>query len=331
MRLIHLFALFLVLLSTPLPASAEPPTATVQRIPLSGPVAQPHAELSGLAWHENRLVLLPQYPDRASVDGDPALYAITRDEITAYLDGEVDVPPAPEPISLDYAGVPARLDGFEGFEAIAFFGNRSLLMIEARAPDGTMRSFAVSGEVRRGGNALVLEPRTLRQIPQPGNLRNKGHEALAVGPDYALALFEANGSMVNPNPEALRLTSRGETIAVLPFPHVEYRVTGATSVDNDGTFYALNYYFPGDKADLGPATDPLPHGTNAEWNRPVERVLKLRVTEDGVERPEVVLAMNPEGAPRNWEGIARLPGRGFLVVTDRFPETILGFVPYDLP
>ena len=34
------------------------------------------------------------------------------------------------------------------------------------------------------------------------------------------------------------------------------------------------------------------------------------------------------GVARNWEGIARLEGRGFLLVTDQFPDTILAFVPY---
>jgi hypothetical protein len=30
---------------------------------------------------------------------------------------------------------------------------------------------------------------------------------------------------------------------------------------------------------------------------------------------------------RNWEGLAFLEGRGFLLMTDKFPETILAFVP----
>ena len=30
---------------------------------------------------------------------------------------------------------------------------------------------------------------------------------------------------------------------------------------------------------------------------------------------------------RNWEGIVRLDNLGFLLVTDKFPRTMLGFVP----
>jgi hypothetical protein len=31
--------------------------------------------------------------------------------------------------------------------------------------------------------------------------------------------------------------------------------------------------------------------------------------------------------PRNWEGIVRLDERGFLLMTDEDPDTILAFVP----
>jgi hypothetical protein len=33
-------------------------------------------------------------------------------------------------------------------------------------------------------------------------------------------------------------------------------------------------------------------------------------------------------AARNWEGVVRLEDRGFLLVTDTFPRTLLGFVPF---
>lgn len=33
-----------------------------------------------------------------------------------------------------------------------------------------------------------------------------------------------------------------------------------------------------------------------------------------------------DGVSRNWEGLVRLDERGFLLITDEFPETILAFV-----
>ncbi len=37
---------------------------------------------------------------------------------------------------------------------------------------------------------------------------------------------------------------------------------------------------------------------------------------------------NGEPNLRNWEGIVRLENRGFLLMTDKYPETLFGFVEY---
>jgi len=39
-----------------------------------------------------------------------------------------------------------------------------------------------------------------------------------------------------------------------------------------------------------------------------------------------VLKLADDGQSRNWEGIAMLDQRGFLLVTDQHPNTILAFV-----
>ena len=31
---------------------------------------------------------------------------------------------------------------------------------------------------------------------------------------------------------------------------------------------------------------------------------------------------------RNWEALAILPGKGFLIATDTYPSTLMGFVRY---
>ena len=63
----------------------------------------------------------------------------------------------------------------------------------------------------------------------------------------------------------------------------------------------------------------------------IARLLEFELTETSVtlvDRPPIQLELHPLGL-RNWEGIVRLEDRGFLLVTDKFPETILGFVPKD--
>ena len=61
----------------------------------------------------------------------------------------------------------------------------------------------------------------------------------------------------------------------------------------------------------------------------VERLLAFQFTEDGIvlaPLAPIQLQLLPDDEARNWEGIARLDERGFLLVTDKFPETILAFV-----
>jgi hypothetical protein len=41
--------------------------------------------------------------------------------------------------------------------------------------------------------------------------------------------------------------------------------------------------------------------------------------------PPIQMELTSDDA-RNWEGLVRLDERGFLIMTDKFPETILGFV-----
>jgi hypothetical protein len=63
----------------------------------------------------------------------------------------------------------------------------------------------------------------------------------------------------------------------------------------------------------------------------IERLIELkydgsRVVMSGT--PPVGLELAAEGGRRNWEALARLEDRGFLLMTDRIPETILAFVPF---
>jgi hypothetical protein len=43
--------------------------------------------------------------------------------------------------------------------------------------------------------------------------------------------------------------------------------------------------------------------------------------------PAIDLRRDPSLPARNWEAMVRLEGRGFLLMTDRYPTTLLAFVP----
>src|SRR5690606_30124468 len=120
----------------------------------------------------------------------------------------------------------------------------------------------------------------------------------------------------------------------LRVPALEYRLTDATAPDPDGRFWAVNYFFPGDEPVLRPAADSLALAHGLGWthrrHRAVERLVELRHDGERIvrtRRPPIQLELLGDDRPRNWEALARLGTRGFLVATDTYPETILAFVP----
>ena len=61
-----------------------------------------------------------------------------------------------------------------------------------------------------------------------------------------------------------------------------------------------------------------------------ERLIEFEFNEDKIQlsgRDPIQIELDEKGA-RNWEGIVRLDDRGFLIATDKYPEMILGFIPF---
>jgi hypothetical protein len=325
----------------PAPAAREDTLAAevgIVRIPLGGGLADPAAELSGLAWFGDDLVLLPQYPDRfADGEGAGSLFAIPRERLLACLDGADTTAVVPRRIAFVAPGLEDAIAGYNGLEAIAFAGTRAYLAIEARRSSGA-RGFLVSGRMDAQGAVLTLDGRAPVAIPSRVRLDNMSEEALLMVGDEVLVLSEVNGAVVNPQARSFLFDRDLALLAAVPMPPLEYRVTDATAIDEEGCFWVTNFFYPGERALLRPAADPLvrAHGSGATHARceTVERLVELRYSDGGIalmDTPPMQLELISDELCRNWEGLARLEGRGFLLVTDRHPETILAFVPRPPP
>jgi hypothetical protein len=330
------------------PASTEVERA-VRQLPLSGPLAKANAEVSGLAWHGDDLVLLPQHPFRMSGRADEGLlFAISKAEIDAVLSGRRDGPLRPRPIALLAPELEARSPVYQGCEALAFADGNAYLVTEAvaDAETGAMRGYLFAGRLR--GDTLRLDTRRRAELPPQTTAGNMAYEALLAAPDRLVALYEANGRNVNTRPRAFVFSPALQPLRSLRFPPVEYRLTDATALDADNRFWVMNYFFPGEKNKLVPAFDSLAReqSTREQSTSPqrppsarrdatpglVERLVEYRLGADGLRRtsaPPLRLSLQP-GVPRNWEGLVRLHseayGPGFLLITDQYPETMLGFV-----
>lgn len=321
-------------LETPLSAPVEISAETkVTILPLSGDIDQPRAEISGLAWYKDTLVLLPQYPERFDSSGDGVLFGIQKSQIQAYLGDNSGTELVPAPIILEAPGLIERIPGFEGFEAIAFDGDRVYLTIESK-PGRSMLGYVVRGEIAPDLSVITLALDSLEEILPQAKIDNFSDEALLISSGKVLTFYEAWGPNVNPEAVGHIFDLDLSPSGTWPLENIEYRITDVTSTDDSGRFWAINYLYPGDEVKLEPAEDELAilYGegkTHAETNI-VERLVEFRIDGERVIRtqsPPIQLELMENETARNWEGIVRLEPSGFLVVTDQYPETILGFVP----
>jgi hypothetical protein len=275
------------------------------------------------------LILLPQYPDRFGKE-DGALFAISKQQILDFLDKRSIQPITPSFVPFSAPGLKDSIPDFEGYEAIGFTANRVYLTVEA-GKNQQMMGYLVGGDISTNRNEIHIDITNVIKIPPQVLLDNRADEALIVTNDKIMTFFEVNGAQLNTRPVAhvfgLDLSPHG----TISFPNLEYRVTDA-ALDPDGQIWVINKFSPKD-TELLPPYDPLSikygGGDGAYIQYPqVERLVPLNNSPSGItlaDLPPIPLQLIQEA--RNWEGLVALDRRGFLLVTDKSPETLLVFVP----
>lgn len=327
-----------------MPASSAPASVTlspsqeveVQLLELSGFAAESGSQFSSLAWYGDQLILLPQYPRRfreaEDTLTDGSLLAIPQQRILDYINGKDTVALVPIRIPFYASGILDEMRGYQGFESLVFLGDRAYLTAEADV-DGKMVSYLVEGSMAPDLSGFRLDTGKITTIKSQADLSNQSDEAILIYQDNLITMYEANGKNINPDPVAHKFDLDLEPEGTLPFPQIEYRITDATQPDSQGIFWAMNYFFTGDQK-LLPAEDLIAKrwgegATHARFDT-VERLVAFQITPDGiklVDWPPIQLQLIDDDHARNWEGIVELDRRGFLLVTDTFPESLLGFVP----
>lgn len=291
-----------------------PPEARVYRLRLPRPAAAGDNEFSGLAWYGDTLILLPQYPRNI-------LYTIEKEAILSLGAGQ----------TLEVGTMNFRLNGdlnipgFQGYEAIAFDENSVYLTIESGS--GGMHSHLISGMVSEAG--IELDVNTLIEIPQPVIVGNKADESIILVENQVMTLYEWN-SDPNHNPVAHLFSPEDNIVTEIPFPTIPYRITDATTIDDDGRFWVINYLSPIDpvRNDIGILEQLNYRGSHGEHSH-LERLLEFQFIDGEITLlDDAPLYLQLQDEARNWEGIVRFDDSGFILITDSYPGTVLAFVRY---
>ena len=311
------------------PAVVEP-----QLLEFTGPLNDRRAEVSGLDWSEEWLAILPQDPLLFGHDGMLGFFGIPRQDLLDAVEGRRTEPLHPVRHDCEAAGLVRVIAGFDGVEAIGLAGDRAYMTVEAKE-DTVMAGYLLCGRAHDVEGRSVVDMTRLTSIPLGCNIPNIAEESLVVDGERVITISEANGANCVPHPLAKVFDAELQYVGAIPFPVIEYRVTDATALDAEGRFWVINYFWPPEKGKLRPAEDPeiARHGRPEGYDPDgcVERLLELQLLPDDrivrTDTPPIYLKTVPGKDCRNWEALARLDDLGFLLMTDKYPGTLLAFVP----
>jgi hypothetical protein len=284
--------------------------ASVNLIPLAGPFSERSAEVSGMAWHGNELLVLPQYGGKVGL--------LPRDVVNKAVDAvsRGQTPKALEPTTIDILpkNFEQHFHGFQGFEAVAVAKGKLYFLVEAKVA-GRMVGYLVAGE--RTSKGVELDLKKIRTLPVATTQNNLGYEALSVVGERLVAMPELNGRYTNPISRAKVFDLDLNELPSARMPVVDYRVTDATDANADGEFWVSNYNHPGEEG--------MPAAPG------IERLVPLKATSKGIVTFGDALDIT-ENIPggRNWEAVVPFEKKGFLLMTDMYPHTLLGFVATDI-
>jgi len=293
-------------------------------IPLEGLITDPNQEISGMDWYKNDLVLLPE-----NLGG--FLFMISKDEIIASLN--TDIPEAINPrkipfVTPDYS---TKIPGFEGFESIAFTGNHFVVTLEAKQGKD-MHGYLARGTIDPKSLEAIIDEEAPLELPVPVQVNNMTYESTLIDKDNVILCYEANGKNIRDSVWQYVVSMKNDSISKIEFPNIEYRITDVTRLNSENHFWAINYLWKGDKKRLNPAYDSIAamfgEGKTHQNSEAVERLLEFEITGGKIQlfnREPIQIELDDKES-RNWEGIVRLDEKGFLITTDKYPGTVLGFV-----
>ena len=290
----------------------------IQEIKLEGPITNPKQEISGMDWYGEKLFLLPENLGRY-------LFILSKDEIQEHImSGRGSLKPKKTIFNTpDYSNF---ILGFDGFEALAFDGNDVYILIEAEQ-DGIMVGYLAWGSINPNSYEINIGEKNIQKINTPIQIDNLSFESIVNHNRRLLLIYEANGSNLRKDPYQLSFSVNDLSLARIKSPNIEYRITDATKIKNN-KFWAINYYWPGDKKDLNPGLDRLRKNRDNDPNQTIERLVEFKIKKNKLKltKKKPVDLILEEGSSRNWEAIARLGESGFLIATDKYPRMILAYV-----
>lgn len=300
------------------------------RISLAGKLADRSSEISGLCWFNDHLILLPQYPERFG-DNIGKIFFIRKKIIENYLTGKSTTPILPEYYKINLSNLRKYFRNGSGFESITTDDTIAYFTLEHISNVKT-ETLLMFGKIDPVKFEIIIDEKSIQTEPSENQFYNLSSESIIAFNDQIIPIYEVHGGNIIKSPTVSVFDSELNFLRKIDFPQIEYRITDVTSVDDSGRFWAINYLYPGDFEKLNPSADIISDlygigSSHLEFD-PIERIIQFQVSGNEIilsnHRPFYLKLEDNKG--RNWEGIAKMDSLGFLIVTDKYPETILAFL-----
>ena len=312
------YLLKLIFVFTPLLYGKSVP---IQEIELSGLITNPKQEISGMDWYKGNLFFLPE-----NLGG--YLFMVTKKDIQKKISLKEKEPLTTLQTKLNTPNYVKLIPGFDGLEAIAFKGNNAYISIEAEN-NGIMEGYIAWGTIDPKSFEININERNIQKIDTPIQVDNLSYESVIIHENNLLILYEANGANLRKNAFQLLMSLNDFSSKKIKGPNIEYRITDATKI-NKNKFWAINYYWPGDKKKLKPSLDKILVNKSKKINtdQTIERLVEFKINDNEiiVSDEEPINLILEDGKSRNWEGIVRYGQSGFLIATDKYPRMILAYI-----
>ena len=135
--------------------------------------------------YKEHLFLLPENQNNY-------LYVIPKREIYESLNSSKKIKILPKKRSFIAPNYSDSIEGFEGFESIAFHNDKFYATIEAKE-NNIMKSYIIWGKIDPKSFTMKSKRENILELKTPVQIKNMTYESALIYKDIALFLYEANG------------------------------------------------------------------------------------------------------------------------------------------
>ena len=136
-------------------------------------------------WYKEHLFLLPENQNNY-------LYVIPKEKIYKSLESSSKIKILPRKNNFIAPDYKRSIEGFEGFESIAFHNDNFFITIEAKTGN-LMKSYIIWGKIDPKSFTMKSKERNILEIKTPVQIKNMTYESALIYNDVVIFLYEANG------------------------------------------------------------------------------------------------------------------------------------------